>query len=80
MIDKKMNIDPNQFAMALINNSTKKDEITNQRFIKDELTLYLEAYFIIEDFNNLEVKQMDSMKQQQISELFDKILSRRFTL
>ncbi|WP_260163529.1 hypothetical protein [Leuconostoc mesenteroides] len=43
------------------------------------MTLYLEAYFMIEDFNHLEVKQIENMKQQQMSELFDKMLSGRFT-
>ncbi|WEA53853.1 hypothetical protein PWO95_04675 [Weissella paramesenteroides] len=79
MIDKNMNIDPHEFALALISNSKKEDGVDNQRFIKNQLTLYLEAYFIIEDFNQLEIKQLNNMKQQQISDLFDKMLSGRFT-
>ncbi|MGL5886867.1 MAG: hypothetical protein ACRCY1_02195 [Leuconostoc suionicum] len=65
--------------MSLINNTNRPEKITNQRFIKNQLTLYLEAYFMIEDFNHLEVKQIENMKQQQMSELFDKMLSGRFT-
>lgn len=74
-----MNIDPHEFALALISNSKKEVGVDNQRFIKNQLTLYLEAYFIIEDFNQLEIKQLNNMKQQQISDLFDKMLSGRFT-
>ncbi|MBS1008010.1 hypothetical protein [Leuconostoc suionicum] len=78
-MEKSFTIDPNEFAMSLINNTNRPEKITNQRFIKNQLTLYLEAYFMIEDFNHLEVKQIENMKQQQMSELFDKMLSGRFT-
>ncbi|MCT4375830.1 hypothetical protein [Leuconostoc suionicum] len=78
-MEKNFTIDPNEFAMSLINNTNRPEKITNQRFIKNQLTLYLEAYFMIEDFNHLEVKQIENMKQQQMSELFDKMLSGRFT-
>ncbi|WP_394456883.1 hypothetical protein ACF0HZ_04380 [Leuconostoc suionicum] len=78
-MEKNFTIDPHEFAMSLINNINHPEKITNQRFIKNQLTLYLEAYFMIEDFNHLEVKQIENMKQQQMSELFDKMLSGRFT-
>lgn len=78
-MEKNFTIDPHEFAMSLINNINRPEKITNQRFIKNQLTLYLEVYFMIEDFNHLEVKQIENMKQQQMSELFDKMLSGRFT-
>ena len=79
MIDKKIRIDPNEFAMGLIKDAKQTDNMTNQTFIKKQLTLYLEAYFLIEDFNRLEVDQIGKMKQQQMLDLFDKMLSGRFT-
>lgn len=78
-MEKNFTIDPHEFAMALISNTNRPEKLTNQRFIKNQLTLYLEAYFMIEDFNHLEVKQIENMKQQQMSEFFDKMLSGRFT-
>lgn len=79
MSENKINIDPNEFAMSLIKAINKSDNMTNERFIKNQLTLYLEAYVMIDDFNHLEVDQIKSMEKQQISELFDKMLSGRFT-
>ncbi|MEX0381525.1 hypothetical protein AB3K25_00760 [Leuconostoc sp. MS02] len=79
MSDKKITIDPNEFAMGLIKDVKQSDSMTNQAFIKKQLTLYLEAYFLIEDFNRLEVDQIGKMKQQQMLDLFDKMLSGRFT-
>lgn len=66
-MEKNFTIDPHEFAMALISNTNRPEKLTNQRFIKNQLTLYLE------------VKQIENMKQQQMSELFDKMLSGRFT-
>ncbi|WP_220739370.1 hypothetical protein [Leuconostoc miyukkimchii] len=79
MSENKINIDPNEFAMSLIKAINKSDNMTNERFIKNQLTLYLEAYVMIDDFNHLEVDQIKNMEKQQISELFDKMLSGRFT-
>ncbi|MCD2256064.1 hypothetical protein ACNAN0_01915 [Agrilactobacillus fermenti] len=74
----QLNIDPNEFAMNIIRNNQKQPGQTNQRFVKDQLTLYLEAFYLIQDFDQLETSQFQNMKQQQISDLFDKMLSRRF--
>ncbi|KRM96096.1 hypothetical protein FC19_GL001165 [Liquorilactobacillus aquaticus DSM 21051] len=78
MLKNKLEIDPNEFAMNLIKGMVKQPEVTNQRFIKEQLTLYLESYYLIKDFNNLETSQFETMKDKQISELFDKMLIRRF--
>ena len=76
--EDKLQIDPTEFAMTIIRNTHKEPKTTNTQFIKQQLTLYLETYYLIKDFNHLEISQMDQMKQKQISELFDKILSGRF--
>ncbi|WP_099044708.1 hypothetical protein [Leuconostoc citreum] len=76
--EDKLQIDPTEFAMTIIRNKQKEPKTTNTQFIKQQLTLYLETYYLIKDFNHLEISQMDQMKQKQISELFDKILSGRF--
>ncbi|WP_057736445.1 hypothetical protein [Liquorilactobacillus uvarum] len=78
MLKNKLEIDPNEFAMNLIKSTVKEPGDTNQRFIKEQLTLYLESYYLIKDFNKLETSQFETMKHQQISELFDKMLVRRF--
>ena len=76
--EDKLQIDPTEFSMTIIRNTQKEPKTTNTQFIKQQLTLYLETYYLIKDFNHLEISQMDQMKQKQISELFDKILSGRF--
>lgn len=78
MNEDNLKIDPNEFAMNIISHSVRDLNLTNQRFIKHQLTLYLEAYYLIKDFNQLEINQLESMKQKQISDLFDKMLSGRF--
>ncbi|WP_349582213.1 hypothetical protein [Leuconostoc citreum] len=76
--EDKLQIDPTEFAMTIIRNTQKEPKTTNTQFIKQQLTLYLETYYLIKDFNHLEISQMDQVKQKQIFELFDKILSGRF--
>jgi len=80
MSEEQLHINPNDFAMKIIGQTPKDNKQTNQQFIKSQLTLYLEAYYLIKDFNHLEVSQLEQMKQQQISELFDKMLSGRFSV
>ncbi|KRL02437.1 hypothetical protein [Liquorilactobacillus capillatus] len=78
MLQNKLVIDPNEFAMNLVKDAVKQPGVTNQRFIKEQLTLYLESYYMIKEFNELETSQFETMKHQQISELFDKMLLGRF--
>ncbi|GMA68967.1 hypothetical protein GCM10025879_02130 [Leuconostoc litchii] len=80
MADKYLQIDPNEFAMQIISTVSTDEKHSNMDLIKRNLTLYLEAYYLINDFNHLEVTNLEKMKQQQISDLFDKMLSGRFSV
>ncbi len=80
MSDNYLQINPNEFAMQVIATSHADANLSNTALIKQNLTLYLEAYYLIDDFNHLEVSNLEQMKQQQISDLFDKMLSGRFNV
>ncbi|ANI96987.1 hypothetical protein [Pediococcus pentosaceus] len=56
MNDKKIKIDPNQFALAVVGGS-KLDNPDDIRASKDGLKRYLAAYMLIEEFNKLESSQ-----------------------
>ncbi|AVK61475.1 hypothetical protein C5Z25_06700 [Lactobacillus sp. CBA3605] len=54
--DKKVMIDPDKFARAVVSGSNLKAE-DDLRASKDGLKRYLQAYFLIEKFNKLESNQ-----------------------
>lgn len=56
MNNKKIKIDPNQFALAVVGGSTL-DNPDDIRASKDGLKRYLAAYMMIEEFNKLEAGQ-----------------------
>ncbi|XEO94742.1 hypothetical protein ACBP45_04300 [Latilactobacillus sakei] len=60
-MNKKMKIDPNEFALAVIGGSpiTANDDT---RASKDALKRYLTAYYLIEQFNELEANQFTLAK------------------
>lgn len=72
-IDKRMKIDPNEFALAIIGANTKLENEDNTQFAKKELVLYLEGYILANDFNNLEETQFDIAKKNKIEEIMTKI-------
>ncbi|SPC37978.1 hypothetical protein [Latilactobacillus fuchuensis] len=66
---EKMKIDPEKFAYSVINNfqSTSDD---NQRIAKDHLTLFLQSYYLITQFNELESNQFSYFKDTDMNKLF----------
>ncbi|WP_125568374.1 hypothetical protein [Companilactobacillus insicii] len=71
--DKKIKIDPNEFALAIVGANTKSDNENNTQFAKKELVLYLEGYLLANDFNNLEETQFDLAKKNKVEEIMEKI-------
>ncbi len=59
MVDKnkKIIINPQQFALNVIGGNQKLPDEENKKYIKRQLTLYLEALFLVQDFNDLEKNQ-----------------------
>lgn len=72
----KIEIDPEKFALALLQRE-KDPSITNEKFVKDNLLLYLEAVIIVSEFNNLENKQFKNMKENEIRTILSEILGAR---
>jgi hypothetical protein len=62
MAEKKVKIDPNEFALAVVggSNLSEGDDI---RASKDALKRYLSAYMLIEQFNELEASQFSFLKK-----------------
>jgi hypothetical protein len=53
---KRMKIDPNEFALAVVGNAAIDTE-DDVRASKDALRRYLSAYYLVEQFNDLEANQ-----------------------
>lgn len=72
----KLTIDEKQFALALMQKE-KPAGLSNEKFIKENLLLYLEAVIAINQFNSLEEKQFQQMKENDIREIITEILGAR---
>lgn len=62
MIDKKMKIDPNEFALAVVGGTTLP-EGDDTKASKTALKRYLSAYMLVEEFNDLEASQFSILKK-----------------
>lgn len=72
----KIEIDPEKFALTLLKKE-KDPSISNEKFIKDNLLLYLESIIIVSKFNSLENKQFKNMKENEIKAIVAEILGAR---
>ncbi|WP_332238683.1 hypothetical protein [Sporolactobacillus sp. KGMB 08714] len=72
-----MKIDAHQFALQLIAGISQLEGETGESYIKRALTLYLEAFFLIEDFDQLESGQFKNMKKHEINDLVSRLISAR---
>ncbi|MFT8318022.1 MAG: hypothetical protein ABF651_07110 [Sporolactobacillus sp.] len=78
-LNEKINIDPQQFAMAVLAGNPKQEDEENKVYLKKQLVLYLEALLLAQDFNNLEETQFDISKGKKMNEILNKIIERRYT-
>lgn len=65
---EKMNIDPEKFAYTVISNYdivSEDDELVSKKM----LSRYLTAYYLITKFNELEEKQIDISKMNDIKKI-----------
>lgn len=74
----KIQIDPNQFALAILGGKTQRADEDNKRFIKRELTLYLEAVLLAQSFNDLEENRFDVARADEVSRIWDKVIEKRY--
>ncbi|KZL41786.1 hypothetical protein [Secundilactobacillus collinoides] len=80
MADKndKITLDVKAFAEAVLGGNPKKDEEEDKIYIKRQLTLYLEAVLLAQDFNNFEETRFDVAKTEERNRILNKIIERRY--
>jgi hypothetical protein len=71
MMAKKMKIDPDKFARAVVSGSTITE--SDVKASKQALKRYLSAYLLIEDFNKLEKETVSGLNDQSFSEMMGSI-------
>ncbi|MFC6259342.1 hypothetical protein [Levilactobacillus fujinensis] len=76
--DEKITLDPKEFAAAVLGGNAQRPDEENKLYIKRQLTLYLEATLLAQDFNHLEESQFDMAKAQQREEVLSKIIEHRY--
>ena len=74
----KITLDPAEFAAAVLGGNAQRSDEENKLYIKRQLTLYLEATLLAQDFNNLEETQFDMARSQQREDVLSKIIERRY--
>lgn len=74
----KITLDPKAFAEAVLGGNPKRDDEEDKVYIKRQLTLYLEALLLAQDFNELEETQFDVAKAEQRNNILTKIIEHRY--
>nr|WP_170206974.1 hypothetical protein [Levilactobacillus spicheri] len=78
MNNDKITLDPAAFAAAVLGGNAQRPDEENKLYIKRQLTLYLEATLLAQDFNNLEESRFDMAKTQKRNEVLSKIIEHRY--
>ncbi|KRN03345.1 hypothetical protein FD13_GL000128 [Levilactobacillus senmaizukei DSM 21775 = NBRC 103853] len=76
--NEKITLDPEAFAAAVLGGNEQRPDEANKLYIKRQLTLYLEATLLAQDFNELEESQFDMAKSQQREAVLSKIIEHRY--
>ncbi|GAX04392.1 hypothetical protein IWT140_02030 [Secundilactobacillus pentosiphilus] len=74
----KITLSPEAFAQAVLGGNPKRDDEEDKIYIKRQLTLYLEALLLAQDFNDLEETRFDVAKSEQRSKILSKIIEHRY--
>ncbi|OIL36459.1 hypothetical protein, partial [Oenococcus oeni] len=64
--------------LNVIGGNQKLSDEENKKYIKRQLTLYLEALFLVQDFNDLEKNQFALSKAAQRDEILEKVIEHRY--
>lgn len=78
MANDKVKLNPEQFALSVLGGNARLVEEENKRYIKRQLTLYLEAYLLAQDFNDLEETQFELARENQRTQILEKLIERRY--
>lgn len=71
-MEKKMKINAEKFAYAVIS-SQSYENMLSEDIAKQQLTLYLSAYWLAEKFNDLESQSFKNMEKHEYERLMEKI-------
>ncbi|MTV83334.1 hypothetical protein [Secundilactobacillus folii] len=74
----KITLTPEAFAEAVLGGNPKHDDEDDKSYIKRQLTLYLEALLLAQDFNDLEETRFDVAKSDQRNSILTKIIEHRY--
>lgn len=74
----KITLSPEAFAEAVLGGNPKRDDEEDKVYIKRQLTLYLEALLLAQDFNDLEETRFDVAKSEQRNSILSKIIEHRY--
>ncbi|AOT56672.1 hypothetical protein [Weissella soli] len=78
-LDKQqVHIEPADFALAILAGNQQQTNEDNKRYIKRQLTLYLEAILLVQDFNQLEKTQFEMSRETQRTQILEKLIERRY--
>ncbi|KAA8434461.1 hypothetical protein [Weissella sagaensis] len=72
-------LDPESFALALLGGNVQKKDEDNKIYIKRQLTLYLEALLVAQDFNNLEDSQLEAVRDSRKNKILEKLIDHRYS-
>jgi len=78
MGNDKITLDPAAFAAAVLGGNAQRPDEENKLYIKRQLTLYLEATLLAQDFNGLEENRFDMAKAQKRNDVLSKIVEHRY--
>ncbi|CAM4272786.1 hypothetical protein [Weissella hellenica] len=74
-----LQLDPESFALALLGGNAKNENEDNKIYIKKQLTLYLEALLVAQDFNDLEDSQIDAIRDSRKNKILEKLIDHRYS-
>lgn len=74
----KIKLNPETFAVAVLGGNAQRPDEENKIYIKRQLTLYLEATLLAQDFNSLEESRFTMAKAQQREAILSKLVEHRY--
>lgn len=70
----KIQVNPTKFALAVLGGNAKQADESNQRYLKRQLTVYLEALLLVQQFNELETTRFELARSDQIDRILERVM------
>lgn len=75
----ELTLNPEAFALAVLGGNLKEANEENKTYIKRQLTLYLEALLVAQDFNGLEESQLEAVREAKKNQILEKLIEHRYS-